>query len=75
MAVYRILDKLYATRQLLRELIEKTLDRGLRTEELEERSQDLLDSSDLFEKKVIPWYKRAIRCIFFCPAWWARGWI
>lgn len=44
--------------------------RGMAIDYISKQSEDLLNSSDEFVAKFIPWYKRVWKNIWICPNWW-----
>ena len=68
----KILKTLDQTRQLLYDIFSKISERGVKTEEIHEKSEQLMDSSKMFKRKVTPCHKRIYNFIFCCPSWWCR---
>lgn len=60
-----IMVKLHGITESVQELFHKYLDRGLTVEDLEAKSQDLSESSQVFIVKILPWYRRCR-----CRCWW-----
>jgi len=67
-----IIQKLEKTRMLLSDVFFKTIARGMTTEEIKLKTDVLLDTSDVFKKKIIPCHKRFFDYIFICPKWWFK---
>ena len=69
----RIIEKLRQTHTLMVSLTEQLLQRGNSVERLEERTEQVLRTSELFMFRVIPWHQRLlhrVKRLFFCPRWW-----
>ncbi len=48
--------------------------RGLEVDEIEKNSEKLLESSNEFVYKFIPWYERLWYNLWCCPKWWNCQW-
>jgi hypothetical protein len=72
----RILARLLDTFSIMKRVVYKTVTRGLELTELERKSSEVLETSQLFMFKTIPWYKRAYhrlkKVLCICPSWWCR---
>lgn len=63
----RVMETLNQVVTIMHQNINQLLDRGLTVDDLEVRSHDLVNTSELFVIRVLPWYKRIYyrftRCI------------
>lgn len=47
--------------------------RGLKMNELEDKAEELIESSKTFYFSTIPWYKRCYyKLCCWCPKWWFK---
>lgn len=73
----RILARLLDTFSIMKRVVYKTVTRGVELTELERMSAEVMETSQLFMFKTIPWYKRLyyrLKKVFcICPAWWCSG--
>lgn len=60
--------KLFEIKSMLYDIIIKLNERGIDLYNLEKKSEDLLESSEAFVVKTLPWYHRLRP-----PAWWFRS--
>jgi hypothetical protein len=65
----KIQSNIHDTIYLMHGVMGKIIQRGTQLNELEQHSEQLLESSKVFIRHVVPWYRR-IFC--FCPSWWFR---
>ena len=72
--IKEIQDNLNATHSILASGVGRLVQRGHHIDQLEECSEQLLNSSETFIQSVVPWYKRC--CCFsasLIPRWWLRS--
>ena len=72
--VQRILASLNDTHNIILRSTRRLVTRGVDVEVTEAKSLEILQTSELFMFKTIPWYERAYktlkRKLCRCPSWW-----
>lgn len=72
----RIISELNETQNIMIRSIRRMLERGEDLKYTEKKSIEILETSELFMFKTIPWYERAYiklkKTICICPSWWFR---
>ena len=72
--IKRILHTLNDTHNIMLRATRRLVTRGIDTEITENKSMEILQTSELFMFKTIPWYERLYsrikKKICICPLWW-----
>lgn len=75
---HTVLDTLSDVVDMMRHNIAELMDRGMTVDKLEERSEELAATSQLFLVRVLPWYKRMwyrVYACMCCPVHCVDRWI